>query len=745
MASRPLALEQLEDRSVPTLDITFAAGILTITDSVGPGFDDVVTGEATGTAITFQTVAGNPFQDLTSAAVPSLMLSGGNTTLDFDTADVTAVVVDLAGGNDDFTLNSATPFPDPLTLIGGVGSNRLTGPDAGAFFDVTASDAGDIGGAGVVDFSDFQDLFGGTGADQFRVGATGSLSGSIQSLGGNDDISVDAGASVTGFIDAGDGADIVTISSTVLGGVFGSSGNDQIALNAGASVMGDVNGDAGIDQISVLGAATADLFGGDGDDRFEIDAVLTGSILGGDNPTMGGPDGNDTIVFGNPGSITGSLEGDIGVDTIIGDDDGNSFALTGTDAGLLIGKIGMGFTNVENLIGDNGGGIDDLFLFTPGGSLSGSIDGAAGLENELSYNSFGAPATVNLETATATGLGGNFTNIGRLTGSLTTDFLIGPNAATTYELNGVDAGAVITPGGPIFFTQFENVTGGAGDDRFVNVPAGPFGVTGASGGVESESAEDGRVDAAGTVSGLVDGAGGVDTLDYRLHVVAITVDLSMGSAAGYGSVANFENVVGGAASDMLTGDSNANRLEGGPGADTLTGGAGNDIYAFNIDFGLDTVVEEIGGGIDTLDLSGVSIPIVLDLSGDIPDGTTSGFTFDTDGFEIIILGSGDDTVVFLDNGDLGGGATNLDGGPGFDTLNYFGSILTGEADLTTGIVPGVGVAINFERIGGVNGTTIIETLDTVQAAATTRSRERQFTAGASSTESENGLDDFIVK
>ena len=69
--------------------------------------------------------------------------------------------------------------------------------------------------------------------------------------------------------------------------------------------------------------------------------------------------------------------------------------------------------------------------------------------------------------------------------------------------------------------------------------------------------------------------------------------------------------------DLLRGGSLNDILIGGAGNDSLRGGAGKDRYQFDDDWGQDTVVELIGGGTDTLDFSGVSIGIQVQIGSDV--------------------------------------------------------------------------------------------------------------------------------
>ena len=104
--------------------------------------------------------------------------------------------------------------------------------------------------------------------------------------------------------------------------------------------------------------------------------------------------------------------------------------------------------------------------------------------NSLDYSADASPATVDLQTGQATGLGGTFTNIQNFTGD-TGATLVGSDSSAISDVTGLNAGNV----NGFNFSAFPNLTGGAGFDRFVFWSAG-------------------------SLSGNVDGGAGTDTLDY---------------------------------------------------------------------------------------------------------------------------------------------------------------------------------------------------------------------------------------
>jgi uncharacterized repeat protein (TIGR01451 family) len=89
-----------------------------------------------------------------------------------------------------------------------------------------------------------------------------------------------------------------------------------------------------------------------------------------------------------------------------------------------------------------------------------------------------------------------------------TDTLVGPDADTTWTVNGPNAGALGGPV-PVAFVNVENLTGGASADTF-------------------------SFTAAGSVDGTIDGGGGTNALDYSAVTTAILADLGLDIAATAG-------------------------------------------------------------------------------------------------------------------------------------------------------------------------------------------------------------------
>ena len=181
----------------------------------------------------------------------------------------------------------------------------------------------------------------------------------------------------------------------------------------------------------------------------------------------------------------------------------------------------------------NGNPQNNLLTGTSGNDV---IDGRGGVDT-ITYAGAGA-MRVDLTAGTATGQGSDtLINIESIIGSGYGDVLQG-NAIN----NSIDAGA----GNDTVYATLgvDTLNGGSGTDT---LSFGTWGPNGAS------------------VSGSL------GNVTASLAAGAYTI-----STGNYGSLSNFETLIGGAGNDSLTGNSGANVLDGGRGNDFLAGGLGND-------------------------------------------------------------------------------------------------------------------------------------------------------------------------
>src|SRR5262249_20225202 len=128
-----------------------------------------------------------------------------------------------------------------------------------------------------------------------------------------------------------------------------------------------------------------------------------------------GGSGNDTFVFSNGQSVTGTIDGGGGTNTLVGPNANEVWYITGTNYGN-VGRVT--FTNVHGLTGGSG---NDAFVFTYVQGVIGTINGG---------------------------------------GRSIPDAL--PNANETWYITGPNAGTV----GGVSFANVQNLTGGSGNDTF---------------------------------------------------------------------------------------------------------------------------------------------------------------------------------------------------------------------------------------------------------------------------------------
>lgn len=208
----------------------------------------------------------------------------------------------------------------------------------------------------------------------------------------------------------------------------------------------------------------------------------------------------------------------------------------------------------------------------------------------------------------------------------------------------------------------------------------------------------------GTRGTITDDDGGVDWLNFAAVTADIDLDMTNGGSFSLDGVdagtvdGAFENVVGGDGDDTLAGNALDNEIHGGRGNDTLSGGGGlntliggvgNDTYIWN---GLDIVIEQAGGGIDTLISS-----FDTTLEEHMENVTLAGSA-------VFAIGNNANNVM------IGNGLNNtLEGGLGSDTLDGRGGAdrLVGGAGNDTYITDGLDTIIEDLNAG----------IDTVRSSA----------------------------
>lgn len=210
----------------------------------------------------------------------------------------------------------------------------------------------------------------------------------------------------------------------------------------------------------------------------------------------------------------------------------------------------------------------------------------------------------------------------------------------------------------------DSIDGGIGDDIF-NSGDGDDTITAGAG-------DDTIIGGSGLGDDSYDGGAGTDEIVYSSASLAITVNLSTGSASGTeigtDTLISIEDVIGGEGSDTITGSTAANYIFGGLGDDTITGGDGDDVL---------TGAE----GADSLDGEAGSDS----LSGKEGADTLNGGS----GQDVLEGGAGNDTLSGGDDDDVldgGAGSDSLDGGGGSDTASYGAAGAAVTANLANSVV-----------------------------------------------------------
>jgi len=152
--------------------------------------------------------------------------------------------------------------------------------------------------------------------------------GNYNAGGGNDNVTVDSGAGVTGDLRGGDDNDTMTNNGVVGGNLAGNEGNDNITNNG--DVGDNIRGNDGNDTIVNNGYVENGVSGNAGEDNItNNEDGDVGFITGGvDDDTINnhgyveydisGNSGDDKITNHSSGDV-GDIYGDLGSDTIIND------------------------------------------------------------------------------------------------------------------------------------------------------------------------------------------------------------------------------------------------------------------------------------------------------------------------------------------------------------------------------------------------------------------------------------------
>ncbi len=342
-----------------------------------------------------------------------------------DVLDFTAVTVPLT-----FTIGTQIHVTDGSNQVthaglnieqvwGGSGSDTLVSGININTWVISGINTGTLNG---VAFQAIENLLGGSGDDTFIFLAGGQLTGGIDSGGGDDRFDFTQGGVVGGVINGGTDDDSLvgdnanrnwTVSGLGSGSATGIGSFDQIENLLGGS---------GVDTFTLAaGTLAGTIDGGDGQDQLRADNVSTTFTLTGDDEGLAtgvgafvrlehlaGNDQNDRFEL-QDGSLSGTIDGGLGSDTLVAADVPTTFTLTANDAGTAT-RLGQ-FLGIENLEGNQR---DDQFVLA-GGLLTGTVDGQGGSDTLVGDNVPNSFTVTGLDAGSATGIAG-FADLENLTG-----------------------------------------------------------------------------------------------------------------------------------------------------------------------------------------------------------------------------------------------------------------------------------------------------------------------------------------
>ena len=689
--------------------------------SGGLGSDTLIGGEGLDTA-TYANATAGVTVDLRIEGVAQDTVGEGIDTLSGIEYLTGSGYGDTLRGNDDFNLivdnavavtTTALAQTDSLFGYGGNDSILVTRANITNAATSTASSNVNMDGG---DGDDFIELRAGTLSTGLTTNVAGLAAQTYAALGatsndrnidvvtvqggaGNDRIILTGVASAT--VDAGSGADIVSISMRGVAGV----NNYQLTLGTGADIIQLGVGTNAATSTEVATTArtnrVTDFERGDAADRFELSNFLNFGLTGytaNSNAFASGhlrlvQSGSDLLVqtdrdgtgtangfvtvFAISNGYTGgftafNFDGFIGALTLtgIGALDETIIGATGND--VLNGMDGndtlIGLAGNDTLIGMAGndtldGGIGDDLL--RGGAGDDILIGGAGSDT-ASYEDATAGVTVSLAIAGAqvTGDGSDtLSGIENLVGSAFNDVLTGD--AGVNRING-GAGNDTIDGG----AGADTLTGGIGNDGYVVDDAGDVVVELLGEGTDAVSA----------------------SVNYTLTDNVENLVLTGGARKGTGNA--LANVItGNGLSNVLTGGGGDDVLDGDTGADSLVGNSGNDTYV--VDNVGDVVTEVAGEGTDTVRASinyvlGDNVENII-LTGAARKGTGNALAN-------VITGNGLSNVL-----DGGAGADTLLGGAGDDSyvVDNAGDVVTevgGEGNDTVRASINYTLAANVENL-----------------------------------------------
>jgi len=608
---------------------------------------------------------------------------------------------------------SATLTGEPANSTWALGGTQTYGDGVGilTFSDYTTLQGGSKVDTFNVTAATAAALLGGDGDDVFSVTGTGAASGGVDGQAGTDTLNVGGNAALVssganGFTGTNAsanfaGIDVLNGSGTLTGedadsiwtlGATTLTYTDTIPTTLTFSGYGALQGGNGADTFNVNANQSLNLSGGAGNDLFNIGSkTLTG--------TVDGQGGSDTLAVNGDATLSGSgangyaggtagvSAGFVGIDTLngsgklTGENKASAWAVGGTQTYNDGSANSLTFSGYANLQGGS-----DVDTFTVGSAATANLFGGAGadvfninaalagnVDGQADLDTLNVAGNATLTGSDATGYGG--TN-GSLTGFAGIDTLVGSGTLTGEDKAstwGLAAAQTYNDGAAnsLTISGYGTLQAGTGGDTF-NVTADTAEILLGGTGADAFNLNGSKL------TGSIDGGAGADSLTVN------------GSALLSGSVANGyagtnANVTAGfagintlAGTGTLTGEDLASTWALGA-SQTYNDGAGNGALTIS---GYGTL--QGGSKADTFNVSTATAAILLGGAGADVFNITAALTGSVDGqadSDTLNVG-GDVTLTGSPSNGFSGTNTNVSTGfAGIDTLtNNSGNpaTLTGE-------------------------------------------------------------------
>lgn len=496
----------------------------------------------------------------------------------------------IQGGsaNDEFqvlTLSNA------IEVDGGAGVNRLIAGASQNTVNINAAYSGTLNDN--VIFSGIQEIDGGSGNDTFTFSPNSSI-GNINA-GAGDDTFILANNVTTGILDGGDGNDtldrdslnfVVTYLNELLEGdaVYTAANIETETFIGGSTTVVGAEGYDAQWTISGEGTLSVTATGSDG-------TIVTNQFAG--VTRAEGGSGTDEFILLEGGALADGIFGN-GGDSLQASDTTNTWKINSEDGGeLAVGGSTLLFQGIANLIGGSG---SDVFDIVTGGSITGSIDGGAGVDT-LMISDASATNSWQLGAVNSVAQVARFQRIETITGNSGDD---------TFAFTGI--------------SDVTAIEGGEGNNRLL-WNAGDLAVNLSTGLLNEEIQFSGisSFDADAAASNTLTGADAVNSWLVDGDAAG-TVSNANGSVAFSG----FQTLIGGAEADTFT-------LAAGVNIGEIYGGAGNDLFVIGEGVIADNLYGEEGD--DSFEVGlGLTLSGVLDGGS---GGETNGDTIDLSQFTLL--------------------------------------------------------------------------------------------------------------